>query len=126
MKTNRRDIRVVELFVLLLITAALTIAPTAVAAEKPAAATKEKAAAATKDDGATPGAAPATAAANPHAAHTMDMTPAQSTPLIRRGMKMHVQHWATLPTGSSSTAVTPLDPNTIPKFVNQLTRPATF
>src|SRR5258708_2020821 len=51
--------------------------------------------------------------------------PAQSTPtpLIRRGMKMHVQNWAKLPTGSSNTAVTPLDPNTIPKFVNQLTRP---
>jgi spore coat protein A len=44
----------------------------------------------------------------------------------RGGMKMHVQNWAKLPTGSSNTAVTPLDPNTVPKFVNQLTRPATF
>src|SRR6202035_1234571 len=67
--------------------------------------------------------------ANAHA-HS-DAAPAAAqqrttTPLIRRGMKMHVQHWATLPTGSSNPTVTPLDPNTIPKFVNQLTRPATF
>src|SRR5258708_29319768 len=81
-------------------------------------------AAATKDAGATPAAAPTKAAANPHAAHTMDMAPAQSTatPLIRRGMKMHAHKWPKLPTASSNPAVTPLDPNTIPKFVNQLTR----
>src|SRR5258708_33883979 len=59
----------------------------------------------------------------------MDMAAAQSTPTtpgIQRGMKMPVQKWSKLPTGSSNRAVTPLDPNAIPKFVNQLTRPATF
>lgn len=65
---------------------------------------------------------------NQHVHNATSAAPAQrtATPLIRRGMKMHVQHWATLPTGSTNPAVTPLDPNTIPKFVNQLTRPATF
>src|SRR6266700_4631305 len=134
MKRNRS---VVKIFVLLMFAAALisTRSITVAAAEKDAAtkdaATKDGAAA--KDAAATPAAAPAKAAANPHAAHMMDMAPAQTapaqsttTPLIRRGMKMHVQKWATLPTGSANTAVTPLDPNTIPKFVNQLTRPATF
>src|SRR5262249_47619878 len=44
-----------------------------------------------------------------------------------RGMShRHVKNWMTQPTGAASTTVTPLDPNTIPKFVNQLTRPATF
>jgi FtsP/CotA-like multicopper oxidase with cupredoxin domain len=40
-----------------------------------------------------------------------------------------VKNWALQPTGVVNTGgvvVTPLDPNTIPKFVNQLTRPATF
>jgi len=92
-------------------------------------------AAATKDAAATPAAAPAKAAANPHAAHTMDMAPAQSTtqgkPLFSRmGKTMKMRPWATMPTGVAATnngvPVTPLDPNTVPKFVNQLTRPATF
>jgi FtsP/CotA-like multicopper oxidase with cupredoxin domain len=54
---------------------------------------------------------------------------AQQSPkarFLRAPMHMHAQHWATRPTGSSNTTVVPLDPNTIPKFVNQLTRPATF
>jgi len=39
---------------------------------------------------------------------------------------MHVTNWMKTPTGSADSTVTPLDPNTVPKFVNQLTRPATF
>src|SRR5260370_9234596 len=39
---------------------------------------------------------------------------------------MHVRNWMNPPTGSADPTVTPLDPNTVPKFVNQLTRPATF
>jgi spore coat protein A, manganese oxidase len=50
----------------------------------------------------------------------------QTRRIHRGGMTMHVQNWATLPTGSSDPTVRPLDPNRIPKFVNQLTRPATF
>src|SRR5215831_14642514 len=44
----------------------------------------------------------------------------------RHGMSMHVRNWMKTPTGSADPTVTPLDPNTVPKFVNQLTRPATF
>ncbi len=44
----------------------------------------------------------------------------------RHGMSMHVRNWMQTPTGSANPTVTPLDPNTVPKFVNQLTRPATF
>jgi FtsP/CotA-like multicopper oxidase with cupredoxin domain len=82
------------------------------------------------DSAATPAAAPA-AAPNPHAAHTMNMAPGnQATGLRRKGMSMHVPDWSKRPTGVAATnngvQVTPLDPNTIPKFVNQLTRPATF
>jgi len=44
----------------------------------------------------------------------------------RHGMSMHVKDWMKTPTGSADPTVTPLDPNTVPKFVNQLTRPATF
>jgi len=44
----------------------------------------------------------------------------------RHGMSMHVRNWMKTPTGSADSTVTPLDPNTVPKFVNQLTRPATF
>jgi spore coat protein A, manganese oxidase len=52
----------------------------------------------------------------------------QSQPSLmhRTGMRHGLKNWATMPTGSTNTAVTPLDPNTVPKFVNQLTRPATF
>src|SRR5260370_33001000 len=41
-------------------------------------------------------------------------------------MSMHVRNWMNTPTGSADPTVTPLDPNTVPKFVNQMTRPATF
>src|SRR5215468_10208943 len=37
---------------------------------------------------------------------------------------MHVKNWMTQPTGTSG--VLPLDPNTVPKFVNQLSRPPVF
>src|SRR5215472_1108135 len=37
---------------------------------------------------------------------------------------MHVKNWMTQPTGASG--VLPLDPNTVPKFVNQLSRPPVF
>src|SRR5690349_23956159 len=37
---------------------------------------------------------------------------------------MHVKNWLLEPTGT--TGVYPLDPNTVPKFVNQLSRPAVF
>jgi FtsP/CotA-like multicopper oxidase with cupredoxin domain len=50
----------------------------------------------------------------------------QSTTRPRGMAHRHVKNWAIQPTGSSTAGVTPLDPNTIPKFVNQLTRPATF
>src|SRR5947209_17880057 len=77
--------------------------------------------------------APATPVAGGHAhssAASADPAPVQTaTPTQmrqRKGMSMHVQKWMTLPTGSANTAVTPLDPSTVPKFVNQLTRPATF
>src|SRR5260370_37128851 len=44
----------------------------------------------------------------------------------RHGMSMHVKDWMKTPTGSAAPTVTPLDHNTVPKFVNQMTRPATF
>ncbi|HZD94627.1 MAG TPA: hypothetical protein VE133_10265, partial [Candidatus Sulfotelmatobacter sp.] len=71
------------------------------------------------------------AAAHTHdaAANTAPQPPAapQTAPAhMRRGMSMHKPNWALQPTGSANTAVTPLDASTIPKFVNQLTRPATF
>jgi spore coat protein A len=44
----------------------------------------------------------------------------------RHGMSMHVKNWMVQPTGIADSAVTPLDPNTVPKFVNQLTRPPVF
>jgi len=37
---------------------------------------------------------------------------------------MHVKHWMTQPNGLAGVA--PLDPSTVPKFVNQLTRPPVF
>src|SRR5947209_10915468 len=76
--------------------------------------------------------APTTPVASGHAHSTAagaTPAPAQTTTptqMRRKGMSMHVQKWMTLPTGSSNPAVTPLDPSTVPKFVNQLTRPATF
>src|SRR5215471_2815073 len=62
----------------------------------------------------------------PAASTTQQAQQTQTHRIHRGGMTMHVQNWATLPTGSTNPAVKPLDPNTIPKFVNQLTRPATF
>src|SRR5882762_2076518 len=67
-------------------------------------------------------------------AHSMASAPsAQQTATpqhMRKGMSMHKPDWSKMPTGvaatNGATTVTPLDPNTIPKFVNQLTRPATF
>ena len=73
--------------------------------------------------------APITPVADAHA-HSMASAPsAQQTATsqhMRKGMSMHKPNWATMPTGSANTAVQPLDASTIPKFVNQLTRPATF
>jgi FtsP/CotA-like multicopper oxidase with cupredoxin domain len=71
--------------------------------------------------------APAGPVANPHA-HNAAATAstAQTSPRPRGMAHRHVKNWATMPTGAASSTVTPLDPNTIPKFVNQLTRPATF
>jgi FtsP/CotA-like multicopper oxidase with cupredoxin domain len=69
----------------------------------------------------------ATASNSAHAATAAAQQQHPQNSLIHRGgMKMHVPNWMTLPTGSTNTAVTPLDPNTVPKFVNQLKRPATF
>src|SRR5215472_14716432 len=66
----------------------------------------------------------AASAAQPPAA-AQNTKPAK--PLFSRmGKTMKMRPWATMLTGSSNPAVTPLDPNTVPKFVNQLTRPATF
>jgi FtsP/CotA-like multicopper oxidase with cupredoxin domain len=63
-------------------------------------------------------------------AHSMASAPsAQQTATpqhMRRGMSMHKPDWSKMPTGSANTAVQPLDASTVPKFVNQLTRPATF
>jgi FtsP/CotA-like multicopper oxidase with cupredoxin domain len=74
--------------------------------------------------------APATPAAEAHAHNAATATAAPQSkppkPTMRRGMAMRMPNWAKMPTGSANTAVQPLDPNTIPKFVNQLTRPATF
>ncbi len=82
--------------------------------------------------------APAQPAAGGHAHHAVDALsalndapPAQagqhhSSAFHRTGMRHGLKNWAAMPTGSSNPAVTPLDPNTVPKFVNQLTRPATF
>ena len=75
----------------------------------------------------------ADAAAHSMAAHSSTAQPAtaaQSTtpakPISRFGKRMKMRNMMTMPTGVSSPAVTPLDPNTVPKFANQLTRPATF
>jgi FtsP/CotA-like multicopper oxidase with cupredoxin domain len=127
MKETRR---VVKIFVLLLFAAALAspvwLSATAAGDDKDAVSNKatasDKATASNSTDA-------ATAAANPHAGHMMDMAQQQRTHSVatqRKGMSMHVQKWMTLPTGSTNPTVTPLDPNTVPKFVNQLTRPATF
>src|SRR5437764_14741100 len=116
MKSNRR---VVKIFLPLLF-AALTSSmwlwqPITVAAANKDAATND--ATANKD-----------AAATTTAAQTAQ---SKSATHMRKGMSMHVPDWSKMPTGvattnTSGTTVTPLDPNTIPKFVNQLTRPATF
>src|SRR5580765_107363 len=69
------------------------------------------------------------AAAHAHSAATSAAAAAQTTKKPRGMAHRHVKNWALQPTGvanTSGTTVTPLDPNTIPKFVNQLTRPATF
>jgi FtsP/CotA-like multicopper oxidase with cupredoxin domain len=79
--------------------------------------------------------APATPVADAHShgsSASVAQPPAgQSTkpakPLFSRmGKTMKMRPWATMPTGVANTNVQPLDPNTVPKFVNQLTRPATF
>ena len=80
--------------------------------------------------------APAGPGATPHAHNAASATAATAqqtaTPQhMRKGMSMHKPNWSKMPTGvavtnTGGTTVTPLDPNTIPKFVNQLTRPATF
>src|SRR5689334_3415313 len=67
--------------------------------------------------------------AGAHAHNGASATAAQQTAPpqhMRKGMSMHKPNWATMPTGVANTAVQPLDASTIPKFVNQLTRPATF
>jgi spore coat protein A, manganese oxidase len=73
---------------------------------------------------------PASPVAEAHAHNAATTTAAPQSkppkPTMRRGMAMRMPNWAKMPTGSTSTTVTPLDPNTIPKFANQLTRPATF
>src|SRR5215468_5172816 len=113
MKVNRRNVFGVNLFNLLLLIAMLA-APVWLSAA---------AGASDKDAASTPAEA-SPAAANTHSASTMNMT---SAPTTTRGMAhRHVKNWALQATGSSNPAVKPLDPNTIPKFVNQLTRPATF
>jgi FtsP/CotA-like multicopper oxidase with cupredoxin domain len=69
------------------------------------------------------------AAAHAHGAATSAAAAAQTTKKPRGMAHRHVKNWALQPTGvanTSGTTVTPLDPNTIPKFVNQLSRPATF
>jgi len=62
--------------------------------------------------------------------HAMTSAPAAqqtATPQhMRKGMSMHKPDWSKMPTGSANTTVQPLDASTVPKFVNQLTRPATF
>lgn len=65
----------------------------------------------------TTSAAPATAQSKP------------PKPTMRRGMAMRMPDWSKMKTGvvnTGGTIVTPLDPNTIPKFANQLIRPPTF
>ncbi|HKF23996.1 MAG TPA: multicopper oxidase domain-containing protein [Candidatus Angelobacter sp.] len=121
---------VVKFFVLLLFAAALAspvwLSATTTGDDKDAVSNKD---AASNKATASNSAEAATPAANPHAGHAMDMAAPQSPSNVgrqRKGMSMHVQHWMTLPTGSTNPTVTPLDPNTVPKFVNQLTRPATF
>src|SRR5499433_1189809 len=44
----------------------------------------------------------------------------------KRHAHRHVKNWMTMPTGSTNLSVQPLDPNIVPKFVNQLTRPPVF
>src|SRR5947208_10500759 len=72
--------------------------------------------------------APATPVASAHAHSTAaSAAPAttQSQPMAHKDRKhMHVKNWMTQPNGLSGVA--PLDPNSVPKFVNQLSRPATF
>jgi FtsP/CotA-like multicopper oxidase with cupredoxin domain len=79
--------------------------------------------------------APAGPGATPHAHNAASATTATAQTAapqhMRKGMSMHKPDWSKMPTGvaattNGGTTVTPLDPNTIPKFVNQLTRPATF
>src|SRR5215467_15705037 len=52
----------------------------------------------------------------------------QLAPIVHHQMRdtphMHVKNWMLQPTGIPG--VQPLDPNTVPKFVNQLTVPPTF
>src|SRR5262245_59384356 len=48
-----------------------------------------------------------------------------TTPVAHKDRKhMHVKNWMTQPTGASG--VLPLDPSSVPKFVNQLSRPPVF
>ena len=53
---------------------------------------------------------------------------AQMAPIVHHQMRdtphMHVKNWMLQPTGIPG--VQPLDPNTVPKFVNQLSRPPVF
>ena len=52
----------------------------------------------------------------------------QMAPIVHHQMRdtphMHVKNWMLQPTGIPG--VQPLDPNTVPKFVNQLSRPPVF
>src|SRR5215470_13973342 len=56
------------------------------------------------------------------------VAPTQLAPIVHHQMRdsphMHVKNWMLQPTGIQG--VQPLDPNTVPKFVNQLTVPPTF
>ncbi len=54
----------------------------------------------------------------------------QMAPIVHHQMRdtphMHVKNWMLQPTGNPDRNVQPLDPNTVPKFVNQLSRPPIF
>ncbi len=71
------------------------------------------------------------ATAHAHGTASAPAAPQTAAPQhMRKGMSMHKPDWSKMPTGVATTTggapVTPLDASTVPKFVNQLTRPATF
>jgi spore coat protein A, manganese oxidase len=62
--------------------------------------------------------------ADAHAHSPAVAAPATAQSKPKMGSHRHVKNWMLQPTGI--TGVGPLDPNTVPKFVNQLTRPPVF